>query len=219
MLNKTSPAKSQADGLRGHTNVTMEEDEPPGAAEVRLLMKDGDFETIQRWLVKRYPDAKSDIEDAVVDAVVRYMAARAKGKQVSEPAAWVRVAAKNRILNILERQVARETDADGLVDLPVGSGEPTFEDKDAFHYLKALIERWPSGRLRVVTLLYLEAGYEQEPLSQQESAEMASLILDEDVPWTAIGKTRQRGFERLNAEILEIASQTGINPMTGEETA
>lgn len=204
---------------RGHSFVEMDGVEPPGAAEVRDLMAEGHLETIQRWLVAKFPDATADVEDAVVDAVVRFLTARAKGKQIDEPAAWIRVAARNKVLNILERQVARETGDDELEDVEVQSSEPTTEDRDAFQYLRTLIERWPSGRLRVVTLLYLEAGYEQEPLSQQEAAEMASLILDDDVPWTAIGKTRQRGFERLRAEILGIASQTGINPITGEETA
>lgn len=182
-------------------------------------MANGDLVMIERWLAKHYPDAGAHIEDAVIDAVVRFLSARSKGKQIDEPAAWIRVAAKNRVLNILERQVGRETGDGALESLTTSTTDPTAEDKDVFQYLKNMIDRWPSGRMRVVTLLYLEAGYEQEPLSQQEAAETASLVLDEDVPWTAIGKTRQRGFERLRAEILAIATQTGINPITGEESA
>jgi DNA-directed RNA polymerase specialized sigma24 family protein len=199
--------------------VDEEEDMPPGSAAVRLLMENGTLAAIHRWLVRLYPDVSAHAEDAVVDGVVRFLAARASGREINEPAAWIRVTARNRVLNLLERQVGRETEADGLEDFVAQASGPTAEDKDVFRYLKGLIERWPSGRLRVITLLYLEAGCEQEPLSQQEAAEMASAILGEDVPWTVIGKTRQRGFERLRAEILAIASQTGINPVTGEETA
>ncbi len=219
MTEKFSPWVSHASSLLGQPDVNVDEDVPPGSSDVRLLMANGDLSTIQHWLAKRYPDADAHIEDAVVDAVVRFLAAKSSGKQIDEPGAWIRVVAKNRVLNILERQIARQTDEDALVHLACDSAGPTAEDRDVFRYLKNIIDRWPSGRMRVITLLYLEAGYEQEPLSQQEAAEMASLILDEDVPWTAVGKTRQRGFDKLRAEILTIATQTGINPITGEETA
>jgi DNA-directed RNA polymerase specialized sigma24 family protein len=194
-------------------------DNPPGNAAVRDLMADGTLRTIIGWLIKEFPDAKADAEDAVVDAVVRFLAKRSKGELINEPGGWIRVAAANRIRNLLRRRINRERSDEYLDDGPATFGEPTPADKETFTFLKTLIDRWPSKRMKVITLLYLEAGYEQEPLSQQEAAELASQILGEDVPWTAVGKTHQRGMERLRAEILAIASETGINPITGEETA
>lgn len=196
-----------------------EADNPPGSAAVRDLIANGTFQTIIGWLIKKFPDAKADAEDAVVDGVVRFLASRGKGKDIPEPGAWIRVAAANRIRNILRRRIGREASDEYIDDTRASHDEPTLEDKETFAYLRNLIAKWPSERMRVITLLYLEASYEQEPLSQQEAAEIASQILGEDVPWTAVGKTHRRGIERLRAEILAIANETGINPVTGEETA
>lgn len=192
--------------------------EPPGHREVRELMLSDALSPMVRTLRKRYPDAAADAEDAVTDAVAKFLAKRTAGEEMEKPAGWIFVTAKRFLLNKLEREVNRETSDDALADGHSDPPDGEVLDKDTYQFLKGLVERWESRRLSVVTLLYLEAEYENEPLTQQEAAEQASVLLDEDVPWTSVGKTRSRGFVRLREQIRDIARQTGINPIDGRET-
>jgi DNA-directed RNA polymerase specialized sigma24 family protein len=191
-------------------------DEPPGSNEIRQLMQGQYFPATVGLLMKQYPDLASKAEDAVFDGVLQFLAKRAAGGVIEHPAAWIRTASRSHLLN-LKRRAVRETTDEDLMKRPAPSYQPNVEDKDVLNYLKSLIERWPNARMRVITLLYLEAGYFGEPLSVEEAASSVSAILCEDVPWTSISKTRLRGLERLKTEILTIAEQTGLNPLTGEE--
>jgi hypothetical protein len=191
--------------------VTNDEPEPPGHEEVRALMGDGSLAGVMRHLTSLYPDAASGAEEAVYSAIATYLAKRKNGAVIDEPVNWIFVVAKNYILKCLERRINRETPYD-LV-FRQASTEDNVHAGETYEYLKGLVDRWESRRLRVVTALYLESYYIDEPLSQVEAAEQASLLLDEDVPWTSIGKTRARGLQRLREQILQIASDTGINPI------
>jgi DNA-directed RNA polymerase specialized sigma24 family protein len=211
---------SQEALLAGHPDVTNEQEvEPPGSDEVRRLMRGPTLAVIAGALRKTYPDASSHVEDAVIEGVVSFLAKRKAGVEIENPAGWIRVTAKNYLLNKLEREIGRETTDENLSSFAESRGEPSLEDREMFQFIKGLVERWESRRLKVVTLLFLEAGYEGEPLSQMEAANYASDILGEDVPWTSIGQTRRRGLTRLKAEILTIAEETGFDPITGKETA
>lgn len=180
-------------------------------------MEDYSLAVIAGILRRDCPDAASHVEDAVVEAVTRYLAKCAVGAEIENPAGWIRVTAARYLLNKLEREIGRETTEEGVSSLEDYSSEPSVEDRDIFRFLKDLVERWESRRMRVVTLLYLEAGYEGETLSHVEAAKDASEILGENVPWTSIGQTRSRGLTRLKAEILAIAEETGFDPITGRE--
>lgn len=204
----------------GQSDVSnAQEAEPPGSDEVRQLMQDRTLAVIAGALGKTYPDVSSHVEDAVVEGVVRYLAKRKAGVEIENPAGWIRVTAKNHLLNKLEREIGRETTDENLSSVAESCGEPSLEDRETFQFIKGLVERWESRRLKVVTLLFLEAGYEGEALSHVEAANYARDILGEDVPWTSIGQTRRRGLTRLKAEILTIAEETGFDPITGKETA
>lgn len=195
-----------------------DEAEPPGNAEVRELMLSDALPRIARVLADKYPTARNDAEDAVYDAVAKYLAKRADQVEIDKPDSYIFITAQNFMLRKVQRQVNRESGED---DTPEGVGEYADTDaidKDTYQYLRGIVRRWESKRLREVTLLFLEAAYEGEVLTQQEASEQVSVLLDEDVPWASIGKTRSRGFHRLRDEILDIASKTGINPIDGSET-
>ena len=183
---------------------------------VEGLLLDGFLAGVATRLGRAYPDARADVEDAVAEAVIRFLAKAGKGELIEKPRDWIFVVAKNDVLRRLQRIKNREVTYEPDEDEQTGGPDEEALADDTYKFIVGLVERWPSARLRVVTLLFLESAHLNSPLSYYEAADEASAILDEDVPCKSIGKTKTRGLERLAAELHELWRHSDGAPDTYE---
>lgn len=169
------------------------------------LLKDGYLAAVEGALRRDFPDAASEAEDAIAVAVVRLLVASGKGRVLDEPRSWLFKVARNDIVRRLQRVHARqrpyEPDEDTRI---VRAAEDDALADEVYKFVRSRIERWEQDRMRVVTLLYVEAAHFGEPLTEDGAATLATDILGEVVPKTSIGNTWRRGFKRLASEVRDL---------------
>lgn len=175
---------------------------------VRELFLDG----LTRVLERRFPRATNVMyEDAVAEGVAKLLKT-GQDRDITNPRGYLTTVAINEMRRALSR-AAREV-------LP-GSSE---EDDDAewydagtpaddrpteveavggavYIYVKGLVERRESQKLRATTLLVLEGAYVGEPLTGAELAERLADILGEEVAEDTARQWRKRGLDRLRSEL------------------
>lgn len=164
-------------------------------------------EGLIRVLSVNFPTARyEDLEDAVADAFVKYLA---KGEALESPAGYIAVVAKNRVRRLLTkaaRQILVEADpgeeaddgqwADPVAEKVIG--------KETFDLVRGIVEGWQSTNVRSATLVVIEAVELEEPISSTElAAELESLLGEEVAPDTA-RQWRKRGLDRLRRDLYEL---------------
>jgi len=166
------------------------------------LLRDGYLAAVEGALRRDFPDAASDAEDAIAVAVVRLLVAFGDGRVSDEPRSWLFTAARNDIVRRLQRLHARQRPYEPDEDTrTVRAAEDEALADEVYKFVRSRIERWEQERMRVVTLLYVEAAHFGEPLTEDGAATLATEILGDVIPKTSIGNTWRRGFKRLASEL------------------
>lgn len=203
------PARARLrQGVRAHEHT------PKGLRPaVEGMMRDRFLDGLARLLERRYPGSDgATYEDVVAESVARLLGVGDR-RVVDDPRAYITTIAINEMRRVLKR-AARD------VVLDFGSEDRDDEDEwtpdrdpderptnsDAvgrlvFEYVKSLVNSWESRRLQATTLLVLEGAFIGEALSSEEMAERLGDILGEDVLPATARKWRQRGLDRLKAQL------------------
>ena len=66
-----------------------------------------------------------------------------------------------------------------------------------YDVLRSHVATWETENVRVVTLLYLEAAFEGEPLTSDDAAELAGELLGYEVDDSFVRTWKSRGFKKL----------------------
>jgi DNA-directed RNA polymerase specialized sigma24 family protein len=155
-----------------------------------------------------------DCEDAVAIAFEQ-LTRHKERRDIGEPRAWMTTVAVNE-MNRMVRLAAHErlvidADDDGDEDDPRDPNlvrwlDPTLDEaltRDAYDYMRDLVDKWPTRNVRAATLLVLEAARVQEPLSNAELAELLAEQTGEDVSTDTARQWRKRGLDRLRDQLVE----------------
>jgi len=181
------------DGIRPSTTSLTE--------EIEELVREGYFDGVVGRLSARFPNLPwHDVEDAVETAVVTVLKATSEGKVIDEPRGYLYAVALNELRKRAKSGGAAEYDAE-IHGRAESSAEDEILGRELFRVIKRLVDKWESGRMRTITLLFLESASEGERLSLVEAARLASEILGEQVPMSSVGKTKERGLRRLAEQL------------------
>lgn len=171
------------------------------------LIEDRFPEGLIRVLATQFSTARyEDLEDAVADAFVKYLA---KGEALESPAGYITVVAKNRVRRLLTK-AAREilVEADPGEETDDGQwADPVAEKvigKETFELVRGIVEGWQSTNMRSATLLVIEAVELEEPISSAELAAELESQLGEEVDPDTVRQWRKRGLDRLRRELYEL---------------
>ncbi len=171
-------------------------------AEADAMLRDGYIEGLARNIRRAFPslgeEATAAIGHAVERLILRPVAPR-------EPRRYLATSAYNEMRGLARRR-GRYDSLDALSDSDGNVSELqdqawTVEEQallDAtYRELRAVVESWETDHVRVVTLLYLEAAYEGEPLSSEDAADLVADVLGEDVDADFVRTWKSRGFRKL----------------------
>jgi DNA-directed RNA polymerase specialized sigma24 family protein len=181
---------------------------------VEAMMRERFLDGVTRLLERRYPGSDgATYEDVVSESVARLLEIGER-RDIGNPRAYITTIAINEMRRVLKR-AARDVVLDfGAEDrddedewTPDRDPDERPTDTDAvgrlvFEYTKSLVNAWESRKLRATTLLVLEGAYIGEPLSSEEMAERLGDLLGEDVLPATARKWRQRGLDRLKAQLV-----------------
>ncbi len=163
-------------------------------------------EGLIRMLSTKFPTARyQDLEDAVADAFVKYLA---KGEALESPAGYITVVARNRVRRLLVK-AAGEILVEADPEEETGDGQwadPVAErviGKETFDLVRGIVEGWQSLNVRSATLLVIEAVELEEPIVAELAEELESLLGEDVLPDTA-RQWRKRGLDRLRRELYEL---------------
>jgi hypothetical protein len=105
-----------------------------------------------------------------------------------------------RMKDLLDRPPSRYGDT--FDQIPAReTPEMVLERAETFKVLKAIIARFPTRRMKLVTSITFDAAYYGEELSAAELQEILSEQYGEEMSINNIYQTRQRGMTRLVKEI------------------
>ncbi len=185
--------------------------ESPTASLLEALFQDGSLERIYRGLRTQIPSATiEEVQDAVGHAVVATLRAR-PSTPPEEPAGYLFVAAKRRLLSAIDAR-GRLSTADVDPDTqPDGSSRPEdqFDCKDLFNFLKRLVARWDNERMRTIVELVLDAANEGVSMTGQELAEAAESLTGETYSLSSVYDWKVRGLRRLHEELERSVERDG----------
>jgi len=192
-----------------------EELNKPLAAEVEALLANGAIEGLVRRLQKDFPALHTEASAAVGEAVEKLIRRKESPRN---PGAYLAASA----YNVLKRQMRRRARSVSLDALGEAGDSDGWEPEDAewsveeqaliretYEELRREVEQWETENVKAITLLYLEAAVNAEPLTSAEAADIASDILGEEVDSGFVRTWKSRGFQRLRDHVktLETAEQ------------
>jgi hypothetical protein len=188
----------------------------PAAGEAcEKMIREHFPEGLVRTLERRYPGAsQDDYEDAVATGFEKLIAT---GRDIENPRGYVTTVSVHKTLRILKlaavEQLAaasdyEDRDGEELAEraTDVWSNPPLDEAlaKHAFDAMRSIIERWESKNVKTATLLVVDAGLLEEPLSSAELAERLAELLGQDVLPETARQWRKRGLDRLRNELVAV---------------
>ncbi|GAB3332578.1 hypothetical protein RMN56_10260 [Micromonospora halotolerans] len=165
--------------------------------EIMRLISTGFFDGCVRMLGVSMRIDQADVEDAILDAIVRVLERDARKAPIEDMQKYLYSSARNNLRRRL-KALARSAEAE-LNDGEHPSAEQEALSAARYAELVAHVKTWENARIRVVTLLYLAGIYEGDPLTITEVAIQAGEILGEEIQVGSIGTWRKRGFDRLSA--------------------
>ena len=172
-------------------------DESQHGADVVRLMEEGFLDGVVRLLRSQNPDAGDDVEDAVANAVLKLVTRTTNGAPVTDVRAYLFTAARNGVYDAHAR-MRRLEDFDperhDVLGLPA---DHALLQKEAYRAVQTLVRRWPNRNLREYMLLYLDALYQDEPLTLTDAAEKLSDLFGEQVNLLSIGTWKRRALAKL----------------------
>jgi len=202
--------------------VTGDQDSTPptGAAQqLEELLLDRTFDGVVRYSRARHPDVPAQVvEDAVLAVIARlvtndhgpkdnifYYLARAVDRQL---------ASAHRRPGRHDEPLNPDKPEHQLADPAAGPEETVLRPESgrlALEYLLSLLRRWDNERMALVVELHLRAALDDEPLSPEEAAEIATGVLDEEIRPGTAAVWKHRGLSRLAAQLDPDDPLPGIN--------
>lgn len=164
------------------------------------LMQGRFFDLLIGRLHSKFPRHKALAEDAVAQAVEQ-LALRHETIREVEPWLWT---VSLHELGKLARRADRYADLGDLPDGEVGDPSEEVLVREAFRVVRQAVQQWDNKRIRVVTLLYLEAAVEMVRLDRAGAARLASEILGEPINPESVSQWRKRGFRDLRRMLQEL---------------
>lgn len=184
------------------------------AAEAEGMLRDGLLEGLARRLSVDYPTIPDHVPEAIGHGIEKLIA-RPVGREPKKPRSYVATCAYNEMKR--ERKLrARHESLDALRENENGGFEPidegwTVEQRalidEVYRELRAIVQRWETGHVREVTLLYLKAAYEGEPLPSDEAADEIGDMFGEKVDVDFVRTWKSRGYRRLKKQVGQMAAQ------------
>jgi hypothetical protein len=171
------------------------------AEQVVSLMGTGEFDRLIGALRNAFPDLRDEAEDAIFEAVAKLLR-RSNERRIEHVSAWIYKVATNHLIRT-HHQRARRTDAEPELDEKQDPAEIA-HGRETLALVKRIIVTWENAHIRVVTLLYVEAAWLGEPMSLLEARDLATSILGEELSLGSIGTWKDRGFNRLTAELTRM---------------
>jgi hypothetical protein len=173
-------------------------------AEVESMLRDGTVEGLARQLMSSFPGLAAEAESAIGHAVEKLIV-RPNGPR--DCSAYLAACAYNEMKRLARRCVRHESlealaerDEDWL-DWELADSGPTVEEQAlrrvVYDILRSHVAKWETENVQVVTLLYLEAAYEGEPLPSDAASELASELLGYEVDANFVRTWKSRGFKKL----------------------
>lgn len=185
---------------------------PQLVADVEAMLRNGTIEGLVRRLKRDFPALASEATGAVGHGVEKLIV---RDTVPDEPRRYLAACAYNEIKRIARQRVRDVSlEALGSEDHDArGAWEPedpawTVEEqallRTAFDLLRAQVETWETENVRVVTLLYLEAAFEGEPIPSQVASEIVGELLGYDVDDSFVRTWKSRGFKRLRNYVAAV---------------
>ena len=171
-------------------------------AEAEGMLQDGFIEGLARRLGRDFPSLAEEATGSIGQALERLILRPVSPR---EPRKYLATSAYNEMKGLARRR-ARYDSLDGLRDSDGNWSEPadqpwTVEEQallDAtYRELRTVVGTWETDHVRVVTLLYLEAAHEGEPLSSEDAADLLADILGEEVDADFVRTWKSRGYRKL----------------------
>jgi hypothetical protein len=200
-------------------------------AQVEALLQNRWLDGLFNSLEGRFPDARSEVGDAIAHAVENYVTLNPELPRVRQPEAYLFKASENRLKRLAKRrevsldEILDDEDLDDAVSrrkrrrvLEAMASDSPEDRVEADLFYKALVshvENWENDNIRTVTLTYLEAAKEGYALSSEDVAGVLEDILGYEVSPGSIRKWKERGFARL---ISFTADWQRRDALTEEET-
>jgi len=182
-------------------------DRRPSEERLESLFDDVFVEALASRLRRDFHKFQDDVADAIQLGFEKLVAKLLRDEDVENPPGYVTAVAVSQ-MKLVARRANRNVSLDKLMaDDESAPFEPadegwTVEERalvDAVYSdLKKHVETWETDNVRVVTLLYLEAAYNREPLTSEEAGEIASDILGAPVDASFARTWKHRGFKRLS---------------------
>lgn len=176
-------------------------------------MRERFLDGLARLLERRYPGSDgATYEDVVSESVVRLLDV-GEHRTVDDPRAYITTIAINemrRVLKRASRDILLDFGAEDRDDEDEWTPQRDPDERPAetdvisrlvFDYVMSLVDGWESRKLRATTRLVLEGAFIGEPLTSKELAERLGDILGEVVSRENVRKLRQRGLDRLIAQL------------------
>ncbi|MHB1844816.1 MAG: RNA polymerase sigma factor [Deltaproteobacteria bacterium] len=178
---------------------------PQLVAEVEKMLGDGYVEGLVRRLCRDFPSLAGDATGAVGHAVEKLVV---RPVPPDKPRSYLAACAYNEMKRV-RRTRARVDSLDALADenedgrtgwTPSDPGLTVEEQvllTETYDQLRSHVETWETDNVRIVTLLYLEAAFECEPLTSADAAELVGELLSYEVEDSFVRTWKSRGFKKL----------------------
>lgn len=174
------------------------------AGEVEAMLGDGTVEGLVRRLRRDFPALAAEATASVGHSVEKLIV---RETVPDDPRRYLAACAYNEMKR-LGRRRARHVSLEALATEGQGPSAWMPEDesfsveeqallKSTYDLLRTHVEGWETENVRVVTLLYLEAAFECEPLPSGVAAEIAGEILGYEVDDSFVRTWKSRGFKKL----------------------
>jgi len=176
------------------------------------MLRDGTAEGLARLLRSKFPAFAEEADAAIGQAVAQLIT---RPHAPKNPRAYLAAIATNEMKRVARHWARRvsldQLAADGDDERP--GWEPfdsswTVEEqallRATYDTLRAHVATWDTRTVSVVTLLYLEAAFNGEPLPSTTAAELASGLLGYEVDDAFVRTWKSRGFKKLRAFIASV---------------
>lgn len=168
------------------------------------MLRDGTVEGLVGRLQRDFPALEAEAASAVGHGVEKLIV---RETAPDDPRRYLAACAYNEMKRFgrrrarhvsLEALASKEEDHAAWVPADERFGvEEQALLRSTYDQLRSHVEGWETENVRVVTLLYLEAAFECEPLPSAVAAEIAGELLGYEVDDSFVRAWKSRGFKRL----------------------
>ena len=183
---------------------------PQLVAEVEKMLGDGYVEGLVRRLCRDFPALAGDASGAAGHAVEKLVV---RPTTPDKPRSYLAACAYNEMKRV-RRMRARFDSLEALADedgrpgwTPSDPGLTVEEQvllRETYDQVRSHVETWETENVRIVTLLYLEAAFECEPLTSTDAAELIGELLGYEVEDSFVRAWKSRGFKKLREYVTAL---------------